>query len=81
MKGVNKMLEKINKISEDITKKFGEYTDEYYKICNAYILSLLLHYIIYENFTEKDIIKLIHNMMKNDETLKKYIYDYMKELK
>lgn len=75
------MLEKINKISEDITKKFGEYTDEYYKICNAYILSLLLHYIIYKNYTEKDIVKMIYEMMKTDEDLKNYVYDYMKELK
>ena len=75
------MLEKINKISEDITKKFSEFTDEYYKICNAYMLALLLHYITYKNYTEKDIIKMIYEMMKTDEDLKNYVYDYMEELK
>ena len=67
------MFEKINKISGDITKKFGEYTDEYYKICNAYILSLLLHYITYENFYREGYYKLYSQHWRNDWTLKKYI--------
>ena len=75
------MLEKTNKILEDITKKFSEFTDEYYKICNARMLALLLHYIIYENYTDKDIVEFIYNMMKNDATLENYVYDYMKEIK
>lgn len=78
---VIKIYDKLYKISEGITNKLGEYMNEYYKICNAYMLALLLHYIIYKNFTEKDIIEMIYDMMKNDETLKNYVYDYMKELK
>lgn len=75
------MLEKINKISGDITKKYNEFTDEYRKICNAHMFALLLHYIIYKDYTDKDIVEFIYSMMKNDATLKNYVYDYMKEIK
>lgn len=75
----NKPETHFNKHLEDAQKDFGIIFNKYYKLGVAWVIALVLECFYNDKYKIKDIQSYMKNLIKDDDELKEYVYDIMKD--
>ena len=88
---INKFKESLNKISDtkqdthfhtigdEIGKELNEGMNKYYKMGQAWMIAFVLECFYDNKYKIKDLQWYLKEIMKQDDTLKEYVYEIMKD--
>ena len=66
-------------IGDEIGKEFNESANKYYKMGQAWIIAFVLECFYDNKYKIKDLQWYLKEIIKQDDTLKEYVYEIMKD--